>query len=189
VEPPGTGAGLGEPLRLARAKWYKGFKKVRRSSVYLDYLKRHAAVIGLGLAITALVVSASLDDLLNGLALVAVVFLLLTPLVQARRAWTRGGRERWVQSGIPLVTWVIGLWIVIRAAGSDDFTKSLEGFQYTGGMVGAFLIFLLFAHFIPLAAKRRKSCPECLSGTGIDARVCASCGYRWLPPLTKQSPR
>lgn len=156
--------------------------------MYLDYLKRHAAVIGLGLAVTALAVSASLDDLLNGLALIAAVFLLLTPLVQARRAWTRGGKERWVQAGLPLVSWALALWIVIRAAYSNDFAKSLEGFQYTGGMVGLALIFLLFAHFIPLAAKKRKSCPECLSATDIDARVCASCGYRWLPPLTKRQP-
>lgn len=151
--------------------------------MYVEYIKERATVLGLGLAVVALIVSASPDDLLNGLALIAVGFILLTPLKQAHNSWSRGDRERWIQVAVPMVTWAVAILMVVRAALSDDFAKSLEAFQYAGGLVGAFLIFLLFVHFVPFAAKKRKQCPECLGAAHVDARICANCGFRWKPPL------
>lgn len=154
--------------------------------MYLGFFRENAPLIGLALAVVALAVAADADDLLVGLTAFTGVFLVGLPLANMKWRWhllTKKQRIWEVSSNAFVWIWVgYAMLLAIQKDETDTWTN----YGLLGGMLVLVSVFLLFAHFIPLSAKRRKDCPECCNTVHMDARVCQHCGYRWKPPLPAQ---
>jgi len=154
--------------------------------MYLRFFRENAPLIGLALALVALAIAADADDLLVGLTVFVGIFLVGLPLGNMKWRWrllTRRQRIWEVASNAFVWIWV-GYAIVIAI--EKDEHDTWENYGLLGGMLVLASLFLLFVHFIPQAAKRRKDCPECCNTVHVDARVCQYCGYRWKPPLPER---
>jgi hypothetical protein len=151
--------------------------------MYLDWVEERAAVLALLLALVAVVVAGTKDDLIYGLDLVSVGFVVGWPAHSCLKWWHRKEHPEWkgqfaVQVGGLLLGlgYTVGLYV-------SSFHKSADAYAVTGAMVGVLgLLWLTFIH-IPAAAKRVKECPECVGRVDAKARVCRHCGHRWEPPL------
>jgi hypothetical protein len=151
--------------------------------MYLHYVKERVAVLGLLLAMVAVVVAATKDDLIYGLDLVSVGFLVGWPLQQSHVWWNRRDHPEWkTQFGLQLVVLTLGVAYTVGLYAAS-FHKTANAFAGVGAVIGALQIaWFVFVH-VPQVEKSVKSCPECVGRVDVDARVCPSCNYRWQPPL------
>lgn len=152
--------------------------------MYADYLNEKSWLVSLAAMVIALVIAASVEDLLAGLAVAAAVFLFGYPVLSTHRAWNRrGDPERGVQVVISALPLAMAGWVVTSSVVDKGFAFTAESFEWVGGDVVVFLAFLFFVSFVPRWKQQRKVCPECCKVVKSKARVCAHCNFRWEAPL------
>jgi hypothetical protein len=174
--------------------------------VYFAYVKDRGTLIALVLALVAILVTASYEDLLSGLALIGLLYFAAPAIVGflAFRRKVRGDGD-----GLPKGWWrhslkSLALFVVVVAialitgkteVGTGKHRHSVHSwagayndFRLVGALFGAALLLALVGLWIPRWAASRRVCPDCRSWIDGMASVCQFCGHRWADCLLRPRP-
>ena len=152
--------------------------------MYFDYFKQRAELIGLALALLAVAVAASWEDVRAGLGLLAVGCAVAYPAYRAyhppRNATAEEKADRKAMFVIIVGSLVLGSGYSVLTEG---LRANINAWETLGALVGMGLLVYLLVRHVPRQIRLRKRCPECMTVVHNEARCCANCTYRWKPPL------